>query len=109
MPTSHIAELKWLTQSKSAPSARKSSNSNPTSPASPTVVPTATPGPGTPTPVPGQGPTAVPAGSTTYTVQLGDTLFAIAVRYGIKVNALAQANNITNINLIYEGQNLIIP
>lgn len=62
------------------------------------MVVTATPNPAQP-----------PAGSKTYVVQAGDTLFAIGVRYGVKVTAIAQANNIQNINLIYEGQTLIIP
>jgi putative chitinase len=76
----------------------------------PTPIPTATVAPGTPTPIPGQA-TPVPSANsgTTYVVQPGDTLFAISMRYGVKVTALAQANNITNINLIFEGQSLIIP
>ncbi len=49
------------------------------------------------------------ASGRTYIVQEGDTLYAIATRYGVRVSALAQTNNITNINLIYIGQSLIIP
>ncbi|MCT2346281.1 LysM peptidoglycan-binding domain-containing protein [Niallia taxi] len=30
-------------------------------------------------------------------------------RYGVSVSALAEANNIQNINQIYAGQKLIIP
>ncbi len=75
-----------------------------------TPAPTVTVGAGTPTPVPGQV-TPVPAtgGGRTYIVQEGDTLFAIATRFGVRVTALAQANNITNVNLIYLGQTLVIP
>ncbi|MFC4682212.1 LysM peptidoglycan-binding domain-containing protein [Exiguobacterium aestuarii] len=45
----------------------------------------------------------------TYTVKSGDTLYSIARTYGVTVSALAAANNITNYNLIYVGQVLIIP
>ena len=44
-----------------------------------------------------------------YVVQPGDTLSSIAQRFGTTVQAIAQANNITNINLIVVGQVLIIP
>jgi LysM repeat protein len=45
----------------------------------------------------------------TYKVREGDTLFGIAARFGISATALAQANNIRNISLIYMGQVLVIP
>jgi len=45
----------------------------------------------------------------TYMVVDGDTLYGIATRYGVRVMALAQTNGITNISLIYIGQNLTIP
>ena len=45
----------------------------------------------------------------TYTVKSGDTLYGIARTYGVSVSALASANNITNTNLIYVGQVLVIP
>jgi LysM repeat protein len=45
----------------------------------------------------------------TYTVQAGDTLFRIAQRYGITVEALARANNITNVNRLDIGMVLTIP
>jgi hypothetical protein len=57
--------------------------------------------------------TALPAlmqdGITTHVVQPGETLYLIAIRYGTTVDALAAANNITNPNLIYVGQVLVIP
>jgi LysM repeat protein len=44
-----------------------------------------------------------------YVVQEGDTLYGIAVRFGVSATALANANGITNFNLIYMGQTLRIP
>ena len=44
-----------------------------------------------------------------YTVQPGDTLWAIAVRYGVTVKAIVEANGIENPNLIYPGQRFVIP
>lgn len=41
-----------------------------------------------------------------YTVKSGDTLSAIASRYGMTVNALVTLNGIKNANLIYPGQSL---
>ena len=51
----------------------------------------------------------VVAGTSTYTVKPGDNLFRIALRSNVTVQALAQANNITNPGLIYVGQTLTIP
>ena len=45
----------------------------------------------------------------TYTVQRGDTLWAIARRYGTTSEEIAEINNISNPNLIYSGQQLKIP
>lgn len=49
------------------------------------------------------------APQVTYTVAPGDTLYRIAVKFGTSVSAIAVANNITNPNLIYPGQVLVIP
>lgn len=49
---------------------------------------------------------SVPA---TYTIQPGDTLSALAARFGTDVAGLAAANHIADINLIYAGQQLTIP
>jgi LysM repeat protein len=47
--------------------------------------------------------------SGTYVIQKGDTLFRIALRFGVSTQALAQANGIVNPSYIYAGQTLIIP
>ena len=59
------------------------------------------------TPAGGDGGSTAPA--RTYTVKRGDTLSAIAIRYGTTVAALAAANNIANPNSIQIGQVLTIP
>ncbi len=57
--------------------------------------------------IPGQIPS--PSGpSKTYTVKAGDTLYAIALKYGTTIAALATRNNITNPNLIRVGQVLYL-
>lgn len=45
----------------------------------------------------------------THIVQPGDTLWSIAARYGVTVEALMRANNLTNPNYIFLGQTLVIP
>ena len=42
-------------------------------------------------------------------VRRGETLTSIAWRYGTRIAAIAQANNLANYNLLYVGQRLIIP
>lgn len=56
------------------------------------------------TPTPGPTPS-----QKTYVVQAGDTLSAIALRFGTTVAVLCQLNNISNPNYIYVGQVLIHP
>lgn len=60
------------------------------------------------TPIPGSTTTA-PVGGRVHTVQQGETLFQISLIYGVTVNAIAAANGITNINVIFIGQQLVIP
>jgi LysM repeat protein len=55
-----------------------------------------------PTPTP-------PPATTTYVVQPGDTLGKIAQQFGKTVAELTALNNISNPNLIYAGQVLLIP
>jgi len=63
------------------------------------------------TPVPFPSPTAIPTLSTVgdYTVQAGDTVASIANHFGISVNELGRVNNLSDTNLIYVGQSLLIP
>ena len=49
------------------------------------------------------------AETMSYRVKSGDTLSAIALRFGTTVSALVSANNIADPNLIYVGQILFIP
>ncbi len=66
---------------------------------------------GAPGPQPGDGDDGGTGGpsTSTYTVVAGDTLFSIARRSNTTVQAIAQLNNIPNVNLIYVGQQLTIP
>jgi LysM repeat protein len=72
----------------------------------PTRTPAATPAPTAATPEATSSPAATP---TTYVVQPGDTIGEIAERFGVDVEALAAVNDITNPDLIYVGQTLVIP
>lgn len=73
----------------------------------PRPLATATPPPAE-SPQPTTAPTTAPGGQT-YTVQPGDTLFSIALSFGLTVEELAQANQIADPSTIYAGQVLVIP
>lgn len=66
-------------------------------------VPNAPDLPGTP-----GGNTGNPGGHL-YTVVPGDTLWKISLAFGVDMNKIAAVNHIWNYNLIYVGQQLIIP
>jgi LysM repeat protein len=55
------------------------------------------------TPVPPSGEVVV------HVVQPGETLYSIAARYGTTVQAIIDANGITNPDQIYQGQKLNVP
>jgi len=50
-----------------------------------------------------------PPSQRIHIVQRGDTLWSIALRYGTTPWAIAAANGLRNLNLIYVGQRLVIP
>ena len=88
-----------------------------TAPSSPAPSPTPSPSPSlppspTPTPTllrsPSRPPSATPA-LLTHQIKRGETLTIIAARYGVTVAALQKANGITDPNLIFVGQILVIP
>jgi LysM repeat protein len=61
---------------------------------------------GTISPAPSPAPQPAPG---VHVVQVGDTLFSIARRYGTSVAAIQSYNGLGNANLIYVGQSLKIP
>jgi LysM repeat protein len=69
------------------------------------------PGKAAPAPAPAApaAPAPAQASGSSYTVRAGDNLSTIAAQYGVSVDALAQANGITNRNLLFSGQVLAIP
>ena len=85
----------------------------PTAPATPSfhIQPTRIPGAPilTPTPDGAHFSTSAASGPETYVVQAGDTLSTIAYRYGMSVDVLMGANNLTDPNLLRAGQTLVIP
>lgn len=73
-------------------------------------IPGATPTPAAPTVVPSSpAPSAASgAAAVVHLVKKGETLFAISRRYGVSVDAIAQANKLSG-SVIREGQRLTIP
>ena len=72
-----------------------------------------TPVPAEATSVTGEA-TVVPAGGeqtgpVVHVVQPGEGIYAIARQYGVEPQAIVEANNLINPNLIYPGDELIIP
>lgn len=64
----------------------------------------------TPVATPTQTPLALPTSApTTYTVKPGDTLSGIAAMFGVSVDDIVRVNNITDPNVLSDGQTLKIP
>jgi len=53
--------------------------------------------------------TPTSSGQRTHTVRAGETIIAIAIRYGVTVDALVEANGLASSDLIGIGQELVIP
>lgn len=69
---------------------------------------TVTPAGAPPTPTP--SPAAPASGeSEIYVVEPGDSLLVIAGRFGLTLDALMQANNLTDPDFVFVGQRLVIP
>jgi LysM repeat protein len=79
----------------------------------PASEPTEAPPVATPPVVSGVEPTPVPptpsSSAVYHTVQAGENLYRIALRYGTTVNAIVAANNLPNRNSVRVGQVLLIP
>jgi LysM repeat protein len=90
------------------PTVDESPRIGPDSELPPTWTPAATNQPATPQ-VAGEEGTVSTEGQETYVVQSGDTLAEIAAAFGVTMEALVEANNIENIDVIEVDQVLIIP
>ena len=98
----------WQAGQANQATSTTTAQSNPTSP---TRAPTRPSGGPIWTPTPDQ-PHLIPTKRSTdesYTVQRGDTLGKIAQRYGVEINAIISANQISNPDLLEVGQTLTIP
>ncbi len=71
----------------------------------PTPAAAAAPAPVETTPVA----TVAPGEEEVYVVQAGDSLLAIAGRYGLTLQTIMDANNLTNPDFVFSGQRLVIP
>lgn len=101
-------ELPTRVESVVTPTTDESPRIGPDSGLPPTFTPAPTEPVATALPV-GEAGTAGTEGQETYTVQAGDTLAEIAAAFGVTLDALVEANNIENVDVIEVGQVLIIP
>jgi LysM repeat protein len=53
--------------------------------------------------------TPAPAATSTYTIKSGDTISAIASRFGVTTTAVLTANGLTASSIIYPGHKIVIP
>lgn len=66
-------------------------------------------GPARPAPAPAPAPTAPTAGGGTYTVRQGDSLWLIAQRNKVGLDALLRANGLRPTSVILPGRRLVVP
>ena len=52
--------------------------------------------------------TPFPAGAVTHTIQMGDTLFGVALRYGVRITDVLRLNQITTSTELFVGQPLVV-
>ena len=112
-PTNSGAVLPGITASPQArvvtmPTIATAPTQTPVPEPAPAEQPTATVAP-TPTMPPVDTPTPAPAGPIEYAVQDGDTLFTIAVEFGVTVQDLVEFNELPDENFVFAGQVLEIP
>lgn len=108
------------------PTVTQTASSTPTRTPSPTrtATPTLVAQAASPTPSPAATSTTVPLAASplpsptpctlredwdVYIVEIGDTFFSLARRFGVPLNELAAANCIANPSVIYAGQPLFVP
>jgi lysozyme len=84
-------------------------SSVPTPATPPAPPPSPVVGPVTPPAAPPEPVSPVSTGPITYIIAPGDNLYTIANRYHTTLEAIVHLNNITNPDLIYPGQVLVIP
>lgn len=101
LTVSVILGLRFAREAPQLPTLTPTVTATPTS----TLTPTPT---ATPTPIPTPLPTDTPAPPQPYTVQSGDALLTIAIKFGLTVEELKNFNGLTSDN-IGAGQTLLIP
>jgi LysM repeat protein len=110
-----VGLVQTFTPRPATPTYTPTASPTPSRTATPTITPTPTDTSAvTPTSVPASPtstsqPTATTAAAQTYVVKAGETLSEIAARFGVGVEALAEANGISNQALLRVGQVLVIP
>jgi hypothetical protein len=103
-----VAIARLSAGSPQAPAASVGPSNIPQVTFSPTPVPTATPSPSPRPSTSAAAPSVEPSFRTTYTVKKGDTLTAIARRFGTTATAIRRLNQLTT-STLHAGQVLKIP
>jgi len=74
----------------------------------PVPPPPSAPAPAESAPVASGPPTTLPDGSIVYTIQPGDTLYAIWRRFGVSVKELMALNHLSEDSILYPGQQIVV-